>query len=30
MTFSRPATNRQLTFKEIAKEANLPLHEVSK
>lgn len=28
MTFSRPATNRQLTFKEIAKEANLPIHEV--
>ena len=28
MTFRRPATNRQLTFKEIAKEAKIPLSEV--
>ncbi|XP_064607948.1 26S proteasome non-ATPase regulatory subunit 13-like [Liolophura sinensis] len=28
MTFKRPATNRQLTFKEIASEAKIPLKEV--
>ncbi|GAB1609053.1 26S proteasome non-ATPase regulatory subunit 13-like [Argonauta hians] len=28
MTFSRPATSRQLSFADIAQEADLPLHEV--
>ena len=29
MTFKRPATNRQLTFQEIAAETRLPENEVS-
>ncbi len=29
MTFKRPATNRQLTFQEIADTARLPVNEVS-
>lgn len=28
MTFKRPATDRQLSFEEIAKETRLPLNEV--
>ena len=28
MTFKRPATNRQMTFEEIAEEAQLPVGEV--
>ena len=29
MTFTRPATNRQLTFAEIGQSAKIPVNEVS-